>query len=98
MLSDDWPNPLLASINEPSFVIPTVSIRDCFTGFFVGTKMEFMGLSDISFPTCWLYKMGLIPNLSKSSFGPMPLRINNWGLAIAPVEMIISLAAVFWLR
>lgn len=91
MLSSVWLNPLLASINTPTSVIPTVSIRDCFVGFFIGTKIEFIGLSDIPLPTCSLRRVTEILCFLSSFLGPIPLSIKSCGLPIAPAETIISL-------
>lgn len=77
MLSEDWPKPLLASMKVPILVMPTVCMRDCRTGFFVGMKMEFMGLSDIPFPTYWLSRISGIFIFSRSFRGPIPLSSNS---------------------
>ena len=97
MLSSVWLKPLLASINTPPSVIPTVSIRDCFGGFLVGINTELNGLSDIPLPTCSLRRTTEMLCFLSSFLGPMPLINNNWGLPIAPAETIISLP-LFWLR
>jgi len=91
-LSDDWPKPLLASINTPSSVIPTVSMRDCRGGLLVGMKMEFMGLSAIPLPTYLLWRTTGMLWLLRWFFGPIPLSRSNWGVPIAPADTIISLS------
>lgn len=97
MLSAVWLKPLLASMNTPSSVIPTVSIRDCFGGFSVGINTEFIGLSDIPLPTCSLCRTTEMLCFVSSLLGPMPLINNSWGLPIAPAETITSLR-LFWMR
>lgn len=97
MLSSDWLKPLLASINTPASVIPTVSIKDCFVGFFIGTKIEFIGLSDIPLPTCSLRSTTEMLCLLSSLLGPIPLSNNSCGLPIAPAETMMSLP-LFLLR
>lgn len=91
MLSEDWPKPLLASMKEPNVVIPTVSIRDCLTGFLEGMKMEFMGLSESPLPTWGLLRITVMFSFWRSFFGPMPLRSSSWGLPTVPEETITSL-------
>lgn len=92
MLSGDWPKPLLASMNTPASVIPTVSIRDWRGGLFVGMNMEFMGLSAIPLPTYLLWRTTGILWLLRSFLGPIPLSNSSWGLPIAPAETMISLS------
>lgn len=92
ILSGDWLKPLLASMNAPPSVIPTVWISDCLGASLVGIKMEFIGLSDIPLPTCSLRRTTEMLCFLSSFLGPIPLSNNSWGLPIAPAEMIISLS------
>ena len=95
MLSLDCPNPLLASMYTPILVIPTVCIRDCCTGLLKGTKIAFMGLSAMPFPTNLLWSTTEIFFSSSSSFGPIPLSNSIWGVPMAPHDNIISLLWLF---
>lgn len=95
-LSDDWPNPLLASMNTPSSVIPTVSMRDCRGGLLVGMNMEFMGLSAIPLPTYLLWRTTGMLWFLRSFLGPIPLSSSSWGVPIAPADTIISLSLLLF--